>query len=194
MLENNVVDLKGVLLPDPTLVITAIDRFYEIKTIDGSMTQWKAIGNLWNDEIKKLQRTLFKIVMAQARKNEIGFVSIGPQDFITPNYSKPSGPFEGKLFTWDMAKYIGISSCGNGKGDHCGQYQIPCMRYFGEQHFAIWDPKSETKIHENPFSLRTSGLLITDFLKAMNKNKLEHFIEHDVVFKQLHVDLKETSR
>lgn len=192
MLENNVTDLQGNLLPDPQIVVASIEYFNGLKK--ANTRDWDPIGHDFAVELTDARRMLFRILMAQARKNDIDFVSIAAQDLITPNYRNPTGPFDGKLFAWDISRFFGFSSCGNGKGDFCGQYQITGTQYFGEDRFGVWDPKTETLIHEKPFTLRTPGTLLFDFLKAMRKGNLEKFMDSDVVFRQLHIDYDHSVR
>lgn len=178
MLDNKIKDLNGNLLPDPKLVVASINSFAD-QARQQRDTVWNPIGMELGDTINVHQLLLFQILMAYARDNDIEFVSIASHDLITPRYKVKRGPFEGDIFAWDVARRFSFSSCGNGKGEECGQYQITASRFFGERHYGIWDPKTETLFHKKPFELRTAGPLLDQFTKAIRKGEWLAFIEGD---------------
>ncbi|MNK57781.1 hypothetical protein D3C87_768450 [compost metagenome] len=183
MLNDKIKDLFGNPLPNPKLVVASIDSFSE-QARQQRDTVWNPIGMQLDDTIRVHQGLLFQILMAYARDNDIEFVSIANQDLIAPRYKSKRGPFEGDIFAWDVAGRFGFSSCGNGKGEECGQYQISGVKYFGEGHFGIWDPKSETLFYEKAFQLRTYGTILDSFTLAIRKGTWRTFIEGEDFQKQ----------
>lgn len=92
-------------------------------------------------------------------------------------YKCPPGSFqEYELFAWKIVRILDFSGgCGNGMGRFCGQYQFDPHFDFQRNYKGIWDPKTETKLGERHFTLRTSGDLIDAFYLAIKNKKLEEF-------------------
>ncbi len=182
-------DLDGNELPDPDIVAQLIDSlrttngFFNLSSAKLCLSGVDNNGyDLYLSHNARIEPELhehysgllLKITLAYARVYRIPWISIQAQDFIAP----PSKTVRKNTWTnavfarfaWEAPSRLGINSgCGNGIGENLYQYQIKGERYFIQDHFGVWDPKTETKISEFQLNMRSPRAVIAKLEWASNR-------------------------